>query len=99
MSKIKPRFTPKLNADIELKQLGTIMGNPIYVDLSGEKLDEDKFQRFLVTQKMLADFFNPPKKEDSNEDNYHDKLMKLDLKKVAKMQKLATQPKDIKEDK
>jgi hypothetical protein len=54
-----PKFIPKLNADLELKQLGTIMGNTIYIDMSKVMLDEDKFHDFLIAQKMLADFFNP----------------------------------------
>lgn len=55
------KFVPKLNADFELKQLGTIMGLPVYIDMAKDTFDEDKFQHFLMAQKMLADFFNPPK--------------------------------------
>lgn len=59
--KKKMQFVPKLNADLELKQLGTIMGLPIYIDMSKQPIDEEKFQQYLIAQKMLADFFNPPK--------------------------------------
>lgn len=60
------KFIPRLNADLELKQLGTIMGLPIYIDMSGvPTVDEElKFQKYLMAQKMLADFFNPPKDEE-----------------------------------
>lgn len=63
MSKKEVRFIPKLNADFELKLLGNIMGFPIYVDMAKELHDEDKFQKWLMVQKMMADFFNPPEKE------------------------------------
>lgn len=68
MSKKDIKFVPKLNADLELKQLGTIRGLTIYVDMAGERFDEEKFQSFLVVQKIMADFFNPPKKEDELSD-------------------------------
>lgn len=57
------RFVPKLNADLELKLLGNIMGCDIYVDMAKELHDEDKFQKWLMVQKMMADYFNPPEKE------------------------------------
>lgn len=62
MDKSNVRFIPRLNPDLELKKLGTIMGLSIYVDMSGTPPpdDERKFNDFIVIQKMLADFFNPP---------------------------------------
>lgn len=66
VSKKKIQFTPKLNADFELKLLGTVRGLPIYVDMSKELLDEYKLQRFLIVQKIMADFFNPPEEEQPN---------------------------------
>ena len=60
------KFVPKLNADFELKQLGTVMGLPIYVDMAKEPFDEEKFQKWLMVQKMMADFFNPPAEEDKS---------------------------------
>ncbi len=55
------KFVPKLNADLELKKLGTIMGLSIYVDMAGlPTIEEDqKFNDYLRIQKMLADFFHP----------------------------------------
>lgn len=61
------KFIPRLDADLELKKLGTIMGLSIYVDMAGIPAvdDERKFYDFMRVQKMLADFFHPPKDEDS----------------------------------
>lgn len=59
----KVRFIPKLNADLELKLIGSIMGCDVYVDMAKELHDEDKFQQWLIVQKMMADFFNPKKVE------------------------------------
>jgi hypothetical protein len=57
------KWSPKVNAEIELKKLGTIRGNPIYIDLAGVIDDEQKFQEFLVIQKIMQDFFHPPEDE------------------------------------
>ena len=58
------KLSLKLNAEIELKQLGSVLGCPVYMDLSGVT-DERKFHNFLMAQKMLADFFNPPEEADT----------------------------------
>lgn len=60
MSKNDVKLVLKLNPDLELKQLGTIMGLPIYIDTASVRLDEDKFQSFLQAQTMLSEFFHPP---------------------------------------
>lgn len=64
------RSIPKLNADLELKKLGTIIGLAIYIDMSGVPSadDEMKLQKYLVAHKMLTDFFNPPE-EPTNQSN------------------------------
>lgn len=65
------KFVPKLNADLELKKLGTIMGLSIYVDMAGLPAieDEHKFNDYLRIQKMLSDFFHPPKATGEGSDN------------------------------
>lgn len=59
------KFVPRLNADLELKKLGEIMGLPIYIDMANlPAIDDDrKFITYLEMQKMLADFFNKPFEE------------------------------------
>jgi hypothetical protein len=56
------KFVPRLNADLELKELGKIMGPPIYIDMAHWPTidDDNKFITYLEVQKMLADFFNMP---------------------------------------
>lgn len=60
MSKNDVKLVLRLNPDLELKQLGTIMGLPIYIDMASVRIDEDKFLQFIQAQKMLSDFSHPP---------------------------------------
>lgn len=65
----EPRLILKLNPDLQLKQLGTIRGNNFYIDLASVKDDEQKFLEFLIAQKLVAEFFNPPKDATPNKES------------------------------